>query len=170
MKKVALLILLVMLLSFAEEKKGPIMEKAMVLSQELIGRDGNNIHIPPSLLAHGSPRPLLSRLPMTNILRVRLENQELTLREEGTLVLLCRINDTFQFYRDGDVLIMTDTERRKHNFSVVHYVHGPAFKTAAIVIALILLGLVTLMIVISLALRAGSPLIFPGSLDWVGLR
>ncbi len=121
MKKVALLILLVALPSYAQEKKGPIMEKALVLSQQLGGLPGWLTPRTPSpeMLAHGNMMPLGSKSRLVNILRVRVGNLEMTWREEGKFAVLCRPNEAIQFYRDGEVMVVTDSAKIKHNFWVV---------------------------------------------------
>jgi hypothetical protein len=116
---VLFLVLLSALAAFGQKK--PVMERATVLSQQLGGLTGwlTPRTPPPEMLARGSMVPLHSQRPIVNILRVRVGNLEMTWREEGTLAILCRPNETVQFYRDGEVMVMTDTMKRKHIFWVV---------------------------------------------------
>jgi hypothetical protein len=61
----------------------------------------------------------------SDIVVIETTNQRMTLAERGRKFILLPVNSTIMCYQDGTTIVVLDTKRKKHKFSIIHLENIP---------------------------------------------
>lgn len=113
MKKIVICLLLC-LPAYAKPK--PEMHTAKVISQDVDAYDGGTAVMPIGRGIMGVP--IMRR---SNIVVIETAKGRLTWSEVGRKTIILPVNGTVQFYLDGNLFVVLDSQNKKHKFALMHF-------------------------------------------------
>jgi hypothetical protein len=105
-------ILLLSIFTVASDK--PQLEQARVISQELKSSQSGTYNAPIGTASVSAP--IYRR---SNFVIVETDTYQYQWSEVGGKTIILPVNDTIEFYRDGNWFIVTDAKNKKHKFALV---------------------------------------------------
>ena len=96
-------------------KKHHEFQSAKVISQNIKSYNNGVAIVPLGTMVAGVP---INR--RSNIVVVETDKYRLTWSEVGRKAIVLPVNETIQFYRDGDWFIVLDSKEKKHKFALIH--------------------------------------------------
>jgi hypothetical protein len=100
-------------LAFAKDQ--PEYHSAKVISQDVNSYNHGVAVVPLGNVIAGVP---ITR--RSNIVTVETSKHRLTWSEAGKNTLILPVNETIQFYQDGNWFIVLDSKKKKHKFALIH--------------------------------------------------
>ncbi len=91
------------------------LQSAKVISQNIGASNGGAVAMPIGTMLVAVP---ITR--QSNIVVVETSHNRLTWSEVGKHMLVLPVNETIQFYQDGNWFVVLDSKHKKHKFALIH--------------------------------------------------